>query len=367
MIGVRMSCIAMSSLPPGITMELARDMKLESIIDMRHVTLRQLRTFTTALRSGSFAAAEALHLTPPAVTVQMRQLESIAGMPILERTANGMKSTDAGREIAHAALRIEAALAECDDALAALRGLDSGRVAIGVVSTAKYFAPQVLGAFARAHPAVEIRLEVGNRAAILAALEANTLNLALTGWPPEQLAVEKAPIADHPHIIIARPDHVHAKQAQVGAAALAAETFLVREGGSGTRLLMERFFAEARVTPRIGMEMGSNETIKQAVIAGLGIAFISAHTVAVELAVGRLVALDVVGLPVMRTWFIVNLARKRLLPSAAALRQFMRDEGHVFLPAFPARALAPVRTRPSLAPQPKRQPRARVRSPSAGH
>jgi DNA-binding transcriptional LysR family regulator len=329
---------------------------------MRHVTLRQLRTFATALRAGSFAAAaEALHITPPAVTVQMRQLEMIAGMPILERTSNGMKSTAAGREIAIAASRIEEALAECDNALASLRGLDSGRVAVGVVSTAKYFAPQVLGAFARAHPAVEIRLEVGNRAAILAALEANTLDLALTGWPPGKLAVQKAAIGDHPHIIIARPDHLHAKHRQLAAAALAHETFLVREPGSGTRLLMERLFADARVTPRIGMEMGSNETIKQAVIAGLGIAFISAHTVAVELADGRLVALDVVGLPVMRTWFIVNLAKKRLLPSAAALRQFMIDEGHTFLPLFPAISEAPVRKRASRSPriQRVRTPRAR--------
>jgi DNA-binding transcriptional LysR family regulator len=151
------------------------------------------------------------------------------------------------------------------------------------------------------------------------------------------------------------------------AAALAHETFLVRERGSGTRLLMERLFADARVTPRIGMEMGSNETIKQAVIAGLGIAFISAHTVAVELADGRLVALDVVGLPVMRTWFIVNLAKKRLLPSAAALRQFMIDEGHAFLPAFPAAAEAAVSRRTSRSPGTKRKPpRTRARATSAG-
>jgi DNA-binding transcriptional LysR family regulator len=331
---------------------------------MRHITLRQLRTFTTALRAGSFAAAaEALHITPPAVTVQMRELEKIAGMPLVERTSNGMRSTDAGREVATAAARIEKALAECDDALASLRGLDSGRVAVGVVSTAKYFAPQVLGAFARAHPAVEIRLEVGNRAAILAALEANTLDLALTGWPPGKLAVQKAAIGDHPHIIIARPDHVHAGHRAVSATALAHETFLVREPGSGTRLLMERLFADARVTPRIGMEMGSNETIKQAVIAGLGIAFISAHTVAVELADGRLVALDVIGLPVMRTWFIVNLANRRLMPSAAALRQFMIDEGHAFLPRFPASNDAAAGAHTRRLSKGKRRLRVRVHAP----
>jgi len=333
---------------------------------MRHVTLRQLRTFTAALRAGSFAAAaQSLHITPPAVTVQMRQLEELAGMPIIERSAKGLKSTDAGHEIAAAALRIEAALAECADALASLRGLESGRVAIGVVSTAKYFAPQVLGAFARAHPAVEIRLEVGNRATILGALEANTLDLALTGWPPSQLAVQKAAIGEHPHIIVARPDHPHAAERKLAPAALVEETFLVRERGSGTRLLMERFFADARVAPRIGMEMGSNETIKQAVIAGLGIAFISAHTVAVELADRRLVVLDVVGLPVMRTWFIVNLAKKRLLPPAAALRQFMIDEGHAFLPALTPNAAS--NTRLAHARAPKARARKRLRAAAARH
>jgi DNA-binding transcriptional LysR family regulator len=176
------------------------------------------------------------------------------------------------------------------------------------------------------------------------------------------LAVQKAPIGDHPHIIIARADHANAGHRQLAAAALAAETFLVRERGSGTRLLMERLFAHARVTPRIGMEMGSNETIKQAVIAGLGIAFISAHTVAVELADRRLVALDVVGLPVTRTWFIVNLAKKRLLPSAAALRQFMIDQGHTFLPAFPPVSAETRRARPAPAAAAKRSKRARHRA-----
>jgi DNA-binding transcriptional LysR family regulator len=333
---------------------------------MRHLTLRQLRTFTAALRTGSFAAAaQSLHITPPAVTVQMRQLEQIAGMPIIERNSDGLKSTDAGREIAAAAQRIEAALAECADALAGLRGLESGHVAIGVVSTAKYFAPQVLGAFARAHPGVEIRLEVGNRAAILGALEANTLDLALTGWPPSQLAVQKAAIGEHPHIVVARPDHAYAGALKLAPVALVEETFLVRERGSGTRLLMERFFADARVAPRIGMEMGSNETIKQAVIAGLGIAFISAHTVAVELADERLVVLDVVGLPVMRTWFIVNLAKKRLLPPAAALRQFMIDQGHSFLPVLEPRTNATARA--VRAHTPKKKARKRRRAASAKH
>lgn len=306
---------------------------------MRHVTLRQLRTFSQVVRCGSYAAAaEVLHLTPPAVTIQMRELEQRAGMPLIERTATGIVPTEAGQEVIRAAQRIENTLSECADALSALRGLEGGRVSIGVVSTAKYFAPQALGAFARAHPSIELRLDVGNRAAIIAALEANTLDMALTGRPPEDLAVEKAVIGDHPHLIIAKPDHRLAGRRRVAPAMLADETFVVRELGSGTRNLMERFFAEAAVSPHIGMEIGSNETIKQAVMAGLGIAFLSAHTVAAELADGRLIALDIIGMPIVRQWFIVQLARRRLLPAAAALRQFLIDEGRHFLPVVEMRA-----------------------------
>ena len=334
---------------------------------MRHVTLRQLRTFAQVVRTGSFTgAAQALHLTPPAITIQMRELEERAGLPLIERTAAGVVPTEAGREVIQAAQRIEVALAGCSDALSALRGLEGGHVAIGVVSTAKYFAPAALGAFARAHPSVEIRLDVGNRAAIIAALEANTLDLALTGRPPEDLAVEKAPIGAHPHLVIVPPDHPLARRKHIAPSMLAQETFVVREPGSGTRGLMERFFAEAAITPRIGMEMGSNETIKQAVMAGLGIAFLSAHTVAVELADERLVSLDVVGLPIVRQWFIVQLAKRRLLPAAAALRQFLLDEGKNFLPGeVPAKAAktAALHSRPRKAARPesnRKSKRARV-------
>ncbi len=307
---------------------------------MRHVTLRQLRTFTEVVRAGSFtAASQALHLTPPAVTIQMRELEQRAGLPLIERTAAGVVPTEAGREVVQAARRIELALSECADALSALRGLQGGHVSIGVVSTAKYFAPAALGAFARAHPSVEIRLDVGNRAAIIAALEANTLDLALTGRPPEDLAVDKAPIGEHPHLVIAPPSHMLAGRRHIAPMMLAEETFVVRELGSGTRGLMERFFAASGIAPRIGMEMGSNETIKQAVMAGLGIAFLSAHTVAAELADQRLVSLDIVGLPIVRQWFIVQLAKRRLLPAAAAFRQFLIDEGHTFLPSAAAAAV----------------------------
>ncbi len=238
---------------------------------MRHVTIRQLRIFSEVLRCGSFAgAAQALHLTPPAVTLQMKQLEEKAGMPLLERSSARLEATAAGVEVANAAQRVELAISECADAIGALRGLKGGRVSIGVVSTAKYFAPHALGAFSRAYPSVEIRLEVGNRSSIIAALEANTLDLALTGRPPNTSKSIAQPLANtrtsswSGRIIRGRAAGVYRPSV------LADETFLRARAGSGTRNLMERFFAESRVTPHIGMEMSSNETIKQAGDGGVG-------------------------------------------------------------------------------------------------
>lgn len=300
---------------------------------MRNVTLKQLRLLRAAASGGSFAAAaEAGHVTPPAVTMQMHQLESEAGLPLFEREGRAFRLTDAGRELLACADKIEAVLADCDAGLATLKSLASGRVAVGVVSTAKYFAPQMLAAFARAHPGIDIELVIGNREDTIAAFKAGRLDVAVMGRPPEGVEVESAVIGDHPQVIIAPPDHALAKRRAIPPQDIAGETLLMRETGSGTRLLAERFLAKHRVKPRIGMEIGSNETIKQAVIAGLGIAFISAHTIASEIHDRRLSILDVAGLPEIRHWFVVRPAAKRLMPAAGALHDFLVAEGRRFLP-----------------------------------
>ncbi|MCC2112547.1 MAG: LysR family transcriptional regulator, partial [Hyphomicrobiales bacterium] len=248
--------------------------------DFRGVTLKQLRALVATTRSGTVtAAAQMLNVTPPAVTSQIKLLEESVGLPLLDRTESGFKPTDAGRFVLAAVARIEDALTDCAEALEGVAGLDAGRVAVGVVSTAKYFAPMVLGAFGKAHPAIDIRLVVGNRRDILEALSDFAIDIAVMGRPPEGIDVERAVIGDHPHIVIAPPDHRLAGRRDLSFADLAEETFLVREVGSGTRILMERRLADAGIAPRVGMEIGSNETIKQAVIAGLGIAFISGHTI----------------------------------------------------------------------------------------
>jgi LysR family transcriptional regulator, low CO2-responsive transcriptional regulator len=310
--------------------------------DIRGVTLRQLRALAAVAEAGTVSgAAERLAVTPPAVSLQLRLLEDAAGLPLLERTGSGLRLTSAGREVVAAVARIEASLGDCAQALDALHGMGGGRVAVGVVSTAKYFAPRALAAFAREHPRVDVRLHVGNRDETIGALRAYDLDLAVTGRPPEDFQIDRVLIGDHPHVVIAPPDHPLAGRRGLATAALAHETFLTREPGSGTRLLMERFFAASGTAPRLGMEMASNETIKQAVIAGLGIAFISAHTVAAELADGRLALLEVEGLPVVRQWFVAKHSDKRLLPAAQGLWDFFARSGAAFLPDVSAWIRAP--------------------------
>lgn len=322
-------------------------MKEKLTPQMRDVTLRQLRALTTVARTGSISkAAEALSLTPPAVSLQLRGLEEAAGLPLVERTAGGLRPTDAGREILAAARHIEAALSECGEALEALRGGSRGKVSVGVVSTAKYFAPRALADYAKTHPHAEMRLQVGNREETIAALRNYELDFAIMGRPPDDFEVEMSVIGDHPHIIVGPPDHPLARRKDITFANLANETFLLREQGSGTRLLMQRLFLDAGLNPNIGMEIGSNETIKQAVMAGLGIALISAHTVSVEVRDRRLVAFDVKGTPIIRQWFVVKRQDKRLLPAAQALWEFLSTSGAGYLPVMPPTRRPAARRRP---------------------
>jgi LysR family transcriptional regulator, low CO2-responsive transcriptional regulator len=213
-----------------------------------------------------------------------------------------------------------------------MAGKTAGRIAIGAVSTSKYFVPFMISGFSKLYPNIEITLSIGNRQEIGTALRGYDLDFAIMGRPPADIEMDVHLIGDHPHVIIAPTSHRLARKSRVALGDLANETFLMREPGSGTRGLMEQLFETARVRPKIGMAMSSNETIKQAVIAGLGIAFISAHTVATELDERRLVTLDVVGLPVVRQWFALARKDKVLLPPARAMLDFLSAKGAQFLP-----------------------------------
>ena len=299
----------------------------------RRLTLKQLRSFSAVARTGGIsAAARELGVTPPAITLQLQTFEDTIGLPLLERTRGSARPTEAGEEVLAAVARIEAELLGCLQAVRGLREVDRGRVTVGVVSTAKYFAPAALAAFTRAHPQVTISLKVGNREETIAGLESLELDLALMGRPPEDVQFEREVIGDHPHVIIAAPGHKLARAAPVPLSAMREETFLLREPGSGTRLLVHRLFGTEMPE---GIEMGSNETIKQAVMAGMGVALLSAHTIAAELEAKRLMIVPVEGLPIVRQWFVVKRREKRLLPAARALWDHLAKEGGKFLPKLP--------------------------------
>jgi DNA-binding transcriptional LysR family regulator len=297
------------------------------------LTIRQLRALAVLQSAGSVtAAANRLNLTQPAVTLQLRNLQALAGLPLIQRTGEGMALTDAGLNVLALAERVEAALLDCERSLDMIAGRNGGRVSIAAVSTAKYFVPFVIAAYSRRFPKVDVTLRIGNREDIRQALRGYDLDIAIMGRPPVDVQVEIRPLGKHPHVIIAAADHPLSSKKRIAVADLASENFITREIGSGTRLLMEQFFQKSNINPKIGMEMDSNETIKQAVIAGLGIAFISQHTVSHELDEGRLVALKVAGLPVIRQWHAIRRTDKLLLPPAQAMLDFLGKEGSHYLP-----------------------------------
>jgi DNA-binding transcriptional LysR family regulator len=301
---------------------------------MRNVTLRQLRAVLAVEQTGKIIlAASELDLSQPAVTLQLRDIEAAAGARLFDRTSEGMRATEVGRAVIKAAKAIEERLLGLADEIDAIKGVRKGALRLGVVSTAKYFAPAVMVAFMRDHPGVDVSLWVGNRAETIASLANHVIDVALMGRPPRELAVRARTIGDHPQVVIAFPAHPLVGKRNISKERIAEERFLVRERGSGTRTSLEIYFGElpGRIDD-LGTEMNSNETIKQAVMAGLGIAFISAHTVAQEVDLGRLVILDVEGMPIVRKWYSVARADRTPSPSMVAFETFLAKTASRFLP-----------------------------------
>ncbi len=306
---------------------------------MRNLTFKQFDAVAAIARRGSVArAARELHLTPAALTARLRQIESELGLLLFDRTPDGLRPTEAGRAMLATVERVDALVADCIGRLAALRGLEGGRVGVAVVSTAKYFAPRIVAAFSARHPRIEIRLFIGNRAETIARLRDYDADFAIMGRPPPGLRVVKEVLGEHPLVFIVPPTHPLIGRRDIPLHDLAEERFIVREEGSGTRAAFAALFEqEGAVQPAFGLEIGSNETIKQAVIAGLGIALISAHTIEAEVDSGRLAILDVSGMPIRRTWFVVRRADKEFGPAAQAFWDFVVAEAGAVLP----RALVP--------------------------
>lgn len=299
------------------------------------VTLRQLRTLRAVVHTGSLTAAAAdLGLSPPAIHAQLRALEDLLSAPMVIRGEHGaFLPTDEGRAVLDAEAQIAVSLEVCARRVAALQSGHTGNVSLGVVSTGKYFAPRLVADLRRFLPEVEVTLRIGNRDAVIAWLNSRALDLAIMGRPPRTPAVIAEPVGPHPHVLIAPPNHPLAAADPAMPQDLLAETFLAREPGSGTRILMTRFLDRiGEGTPWRMVEMGTNETIKQAVIAGLGIAFISLHTVTEELRSGRLVTIRANGLPIQRSWFLLRREDMALSPAGQRVHDHISAQKGAFLP-----------------------------------
>ena len=301
------------------------------------LTFRQLRALDAVAREGAInRAAEVLNLTPPAVHNQLKQLEDLMGCLLLDRTRpEGFALTEEGRAML-AAYRegrsaLERAILQVD---ALSKGL-AGSVVLGVVSTAKYFAPRIVARLKQDLPEVRVRLEVGNRAETMTGLSERRFDLCIMGRPPRMPPVAAEALGEHPHLIVAAPDHPLARVRRLNPRDLLDHTFVMREPGSGTRILATRYLDEIGEGREVEvMEMSSNETIKQAVISGLGIAMLSGHTVIEELRAGRLVALHCPGLPVTRAWFLVSRLDQEPSRAAAAVRDWMLEHRATLLPGL---------------------------------
>ncbi|MBI4695336.1 MAG: LysR family transcriptional regulator [Gammaproteobacteria bacterium] len=304
-----------------------------------NITFRQLRVFEAVAERGSMnRAAAALHLTPPAVSMHIKEIEAQVGLPLFERHGRRVSLSTAGEYFLVHAKRLLANLKEADNAMARFRKLERGMLTIGMVSTAKYFLPHLLARFHDDHPGIEVRLRVANnREQLIELMKRGEADLSVMGRPPREMDTRAEVFAAHPLLFVCAPRHPLLGTGRLPVTALDRSWPLIaREQGSGTRAAMEKFFDEHRAAPRIIMEMPSNETIKQAVIAGLGLSFLSLHTLGLELRSGALSILPIDDTPVMRTWNIVSLSSKLLSPAAEAFRYFVLERGEAFLQAHDA-------------------------------
>lgn len=306
------------------------------MIHEKAITLKQLRSLSAIVSAGNLTAAAAvLNVTTPAVSTQLRTLESNFGEQMMARGPDGkIHVTAIGRAVMAATHQIENSLTNCFHEINALKSGKVGHVVLGVVSTAKYFAPTIIVQAQTELPDIDVSMFVGNRAAIIEALQNKKIDLAIMGRPPRNPPVEADMLGENPHILVAPPLHPFAGNCDLTTAQLLSQTFLTRESGSGTRILTERFLDNlAEGADYKTIEMESNETIKQAIIAGLGIAILSRHTVTAELETGRLAQINFPGLPITRHWFLMHRRGRELPAVAQSFAEFLRGLEGKFLPS----------------------------------
>ena len=298
---------------------------------MKNLTLRQLRAFEAAATTLSHSrAAEQLHLTQPAVSMQIRLLEDELGLPLFRKQGRGLQLTDAGDELLRHARGILGAIRQAEDALTSMSsgaGSTRGQLHLGVVPTANYFAPLLMMAFRERFPEVKLKLSVDRRDTILALLNEHQIDVAIAGYPPSEADVEAEAFARHPHCIVAAPGHPLAGKRRIAWSELKGEPFIFREPGSATRQFLEHLLQSQALQVNVTMELSGNETIKQAVMAGMGISFMSAHAFQIELAAGRMAVLDLVGMPKLLDWCLLHRRDGTLAGVNAAFREFVLEQG----------------------------------------
>ncbi|MFN4362014.1 MAG: LysR family transcriptional regulator [Hylemonella sp.] len=302
---------------------------------MRNYTLKQLQTFIEVAREKSVSrAAERLFVTQPAVSMQIRQLEEAFGLALIEPVGRNIQLTNAGQEFLIHAIAALGKLKDLEASMAEHVGSKKGRIELGIVSTAKYFVPMLLVRFNKLMPGIDIALRIDNRDNILGMLQRNELDLVIMGRAPANIDCEATPFASNPLGIVAPPDHPLVRRKRMPFDALKDQAFVVREHGSGTRAAMERLFEQYEFPIKIAMEMPSNETIKQAVMAGMGLSFLSMRTVRHELASGHLALLDISGMPIVGKWYVTHLSQKKLSPAAQSFKKFLSEQAEPLIDSW---------------------------------
>jgi LysR family transcriptional regulator, low CO2-responsive transcriptional regulator len=297
-----------------------------------NITIRQLQIFESVAQHLSYTrAAEVLYLTQPAVSMQIKQLESEVAMPLFERMGKSLFLTEAGDELLVYARNISQQLTEVNDVLDELRGSKKGRLNIAVATTATSFSLKLLGEFYKRYPGANITLDVTNRASLLNHLGNNTIDMVIMGQPPEGLDVEAESFMDNPLVVISPKEHELVVKKNIPLKVLQQETFIMREHGSGTRIAMERFFEESGYSISSVMEMSSNEAINEAVEAGLGLGIVSQDTLELKLKMGQLKILDVESFPIMRHWYLVHRKGKRFTALMTAFKNLVQQESKEIL------------------------------------
>ena len=292
---------------------------------MRHSTLRQLEVFEAIARLGSFTrAAEELFLTQPTVSMQIKKLTDAVGLPLFEQIGKKIYLTDAGRELQQTCGGIFEHFSRFEMAIADMKGLKKGTIRLAVVTTAKYFAPRLLGPFCQMHSGVNVALKVSNRERMLERLASNQDDLYILGQPPPDADVVSEPFLENQLVVLAPVNHPLAGKKKISMARLAEEPFLVREPGSGTRAAVEKLFLSKGVSPKVRMELGSNEAIKQAIVGGLGVSVLSRQTLSLDAPMKHIAILNVEGFPIRRHWYVAYPRGKKLSVIAQAFLEYLK-------------------------------------------